>query len=159
MSSLVPGTTATLMRRALEAATTGLVHHGGPFGALVADDQDRIVAVGVNVVILGSDPTAHAEVAAIRRATAMRRSYRLADCTLVTTCAPCIMCTGAIHWAGIRRVVAGARASDAQAVGFVEGPLGFDAAAFLRARGITYEVDVERDASITLLRSYRGPTY
>ena len=148
-----------LMRRAIEAALTGIAHQSGPFGALVADAQGAIVAVGVNMVIVASDPTAHAEVVAIRRAATLRGRDALAECTLYTSCAPCIMCTGAIHWAGLRRVVAAARATDAEGIGFVEGPVGFDAAAFLRARGIAYDADVERDAAVALLRSYRGPIY
>jgi tRNA(Arg) A34 adenosine deaminase TadA len=69
------------------------------------------------------------------------------------------MCAGAIHWAGIARVVAGARAADAEAIGFVEAPGGFDAAAFFAAAGIAYRGDVEREAVVALLRDYRGPVY
>jgi tRNA(Arg) A34 adenosine deaminase TadA len=147
------------MRRALAAATAGLTRQGGPFGAVVVDEASEILAVGVNSVVVLSDPTAHAEVVAIRRAAARRRSYSLRGCTIVATCAPCIMCAGAIHWAGIGRVVTAARATDAEALGFVEGPAGFDAAAFLAARGVDYETGVERDAAIALLQSYRGPIY
>jgi tRNA(Arg) A34 adenosine deaminase TadA len=144
-----------LMQRALAAATAGLARQGGPFGAVVVDEAGALLAVGVNSVVVRSDPTAHAEVVAIRRAAARRHAYSLRGCTLVVTCAPCIMCAGAIHWAGIARVVTAARTTDAEALGFVEGPPGFDAAAFLRARGIDYEPDVERDAAVALLRSYR----
>jgi guanine deaminase len=152
-------TDAVLMHRALEAAAAGLARGGGPFGAAVIDAEGRLVAVGVNHVLVTSDPTAHAEVVAIRQATARRGDASLAGCTLVTTCAPCIMCTGAIHWAGVSRVVAAARASDAEALGFIEGPPGFDAAAALRALGVTYVADVERDAAVGLLRTYAGPIY
>jgi tRNA(Arg) A34 adenosine deaminase TadA len=148
-----------LMRRALAAARAGLGRGGGPFGALVADEHGHVVAVAANAVMVSNDPTAHAEVQAIRRATALRGSFLLHGWTLVTTCAPCVMCTGAIHWAGIARVIAGARSSDAESIGFVEGPVGFDGAAFLRARGIAYDDDVEREAAITLLRAYTGPIY
>ena len=147
------------MRRALAAATTGLARRGGPFGALVVDERGEILAVGVNTVLVTNDPTAHAEIVAIRRATATRKAFSLRGCTLVATCAPCIMCAGAIHWAGIDRVVAGARATDAEGIGFIEGPVGFDAAAFLRARGVEYEGDVEREAAVDVLRAYRGPVY
>ncbi len=150
---------AVLMQRALAAARAGLDHGAGPFGALVADEHGRIVAVAANAVLVRNDPTAHAEVLAIRRAAAVRGTFVLHGCTLVTTCAPCVMCTGAIHWAGLARVVAGARSTDAESIGFVEGPVGFDGAAFLRARGIAYEPDVERDAAIALLRAYTGPIY
>jgi tRNA(Arg) A34 adenosine deaminase TadA len=148
-----------LMQRALAAARAGLTHGGGPFGALVADEHGRVVAVAANAVLVRNDPTAHAEVLAIRRAAAVRGAFTLRGCTLVTTCAPCVMCTGAIHWAAIARVVAGARSIDAESIGFVEGPVGFDGAAFLRARGIAYEADVERDPAIALLRAYGGPIY
>lgn len=150
---------AAFMRRALAAADAGLARNGGPFGAVVIDAEGALVSVGTNTVLVTTDPTAHAEVVAIRRAAARRGTHTLSGCTLVTTCAPCIMCTGAIHWAGIARVVAGARASDAEALGFVEGPSGFDAVAALRALGVAYVADVERDAAVALLGRYRGPIY
>src|SRR5258705_8109329 len=143
-----------LMRRALAAATTGITRAAGPFGAVVVDDAGEILAVGVNMVLVTADPTAHAEVVAIRRATARRGAHSLAGCTLVATCAPCILCTRAIQWAGIVRVVAAARASDAEARSFIEGPAGFDAVAALRAHGIAYVADGERDAAVALLASY-----
>jgi tRNA(Arg) A34 adenosine deaminase TadA len=148
-----------LMRRALAAAQAGLAAGGGPFGALVVDERGRVVAVAANTVLVSNDPTAHAEVQAIRRATSLRGTFLLHGWTLVTTCAPCVMCTGAIHWAGLARVVAGARSTDAESIGFVEGPVGFDGAAFLRARGVAYEADVEREAAIALLHGYTGPIY
>jgi len=150
---------AALMRRAIAAAHVGLAHGAGPFGAILVDEHEVVRAVGVNQVVVRSDPTAHAEVTVIRRVTSERATYALGGTTLVTTCAPCLMCAGAIHWAGIARVVMGARKSDAEAIGFVEGPAGFDAAAFLAARGIAVVQDVEREAAVALLRAYRGPTY
>jgi tRNA(Arg) A34 adenosine deaminase TadA len=148
-----------LMRRALDAAMAGMRHGGGPFGALVTDGTGRVVAVGANLTLVSGDPTAHAEVVVIRRAAALLGTPELGGCTLVTTCAPCIMCAGAIHWARPARVVAGARASDAEAVGFVEGPRGFDAAAVLGELGVAYVADVEREAAIACLRAYTGPRY
>jgi len=67
------------------------------------------------------------------------------------------MCAGAIHWARLARVVAAARADDAAALGFVNGPPDWDPAAFLRACGIVYDADVERAAAVELLRRYDGP--
>ena len=152
-------TDVTLMQQALAAATEGLRHGGGPFGAVVADETGHVLAVAVNAVVVASDPTAHAEITAIRRAAARRGTWNLRGCTLATTCAPCLMCTGAVHWAGIRHVIAGARAADAEAIGFVEGPAGFDAAAFLTTRGVRYEPDVLRDAALAVLAAYQGPVY
>jgi len=146
-----------LMRRTLEATALGIAHRAGPFGALVVDPSGAVIAVAVNDVLVRGDPTAHSEVNAIRRAAAVRRSPFLEGCTLVTTCAPCPMCAGAIHWARLARVVAAARADDAAALGFVNGPPDWDPAAFLRACGIVYDADVERAAAVELLRRYDGP--
>ena len=78
---------------------------------------------------------------------------------LLTTCAPCVMCVGAIHWSGIPDVIAGALASDAEAFGFVEGPEDFDATAFLRSRGIEYREGFLREEALELFKHYRGPIY
>jgi guanine deaminase len=147
------------MRRALAAARTGLAGGAGPFAALVVDPDDRVLAVRTNAVIALNDPTAHAELLAIRAAAAARGTYSLRGCTLVTTCAPCIMCVGAIQWAGISRVVAAARIDDARAIGFVEGPPDFDAGPLLGAVGIAFEADVERAEALAMLRAYSGPVY
>lgn len=150
----------TLMALAIDVARASVARTGGgPFAALVADASGHVVGVGWNEVVPTHDPTAHAEIGAIRRATAVRRDFRLADCTMITTCTPCIMCAGAIHWAGCRRVVAGARADDARAVGFTEGPTDFDARACLQALGVEYRADVLRHDAAALLRQYTGPVY
>ena len=154
----VPDDTA-LMRRAIAAARTGIAHQSGPFGALVVDAQDAVVAVAVNMVIVSADPTAHAEVLAIRRAAALRGREALPSFTLFTTCAPA-SCARAPSTGPISAAWSPRRArTDAEAIGFVEGPVGFDAAAFLRARGVTYDADVERNAAVALLRSYTGPIF
>ena len=90
---------------------------GGPFGCIVAKDG-KIVSSGTNRVTSTNDPTAHAEVVAIRAACTALGSYQLDGCDLYTTCEPCPMCLGAIYWARPQRVFFGATASDAAAVGF-----------------------------------------
>ncbi|MGH7895592.1 MAG: nucleoside deaminase [Candidatus Binatia bacterium] len=152
-------TDGTLVREALAAVRAGLAAGGGPFGALVVDPDGHVVAVRTNAVLLLHDPTAHAEVLAIRAASARAGTYHLRGYTLVTTCAPCVMCAGAIHWAGFARVVASARREDAEAIGFIEGPHDFHAGAFLAARGIAYICDVERESAVALLRAYTGEIY
>ncbi len=88
---------------------------GGPFAALVVKD-DTILAAGVNRVTSTLDPTAHAEIVAIRAASQAIRDFRLAGCELYTTCEPCPMCMGAIYWARLGKVYyAGTRADAAQA--------------------------------------------
>jgi tRNA(Arg) A34 adenosine deaminase TadA len=107
-----------LMRRAI-ALSIENVHagRGGPFACLVARDG-RIVAEGTNLVTSTLDPTAHAEVVAIRRACHALGGFQLTGCDLYTTCEPCPMCMGAIYWARPARVFYGNTAADAAAIGF-----------------------------------------
>jgi tRNA(Arg) A34 adenosine deaminase TadA len=106
------------MRRAIalgmENVRTG---GGGPFAAVIVK-EGRIVAEGVNRVTTTNDPTAHAEVVAIRIACHALGAFQLTDCELYTTCEPCPMCLGAIYWARPSRVYYACFASDAAAVGF-----------------------------------------
>jgi guanine deaminase len=90
---------------------------GGPFAAVVVKDG-RIVAEGVNCVTLRNDPTAHAEVMAIREACKRLDSFELDGCELYTSCEPCPMCLGAIYWARPARVYFGNTARDASEAGF-----------------------------------------
>jgi guanine deaminase len=90
---------------------------GGPFGAVVVKDG-RIVAEGANRVTATNDPTAHAEIVAIREACRVLGVFQLSGCDLYTTCEPCPMCLGAIYWARPARVFYACVAADAAAVGF-----------------------------------------
>lgn len=106
------------MQTALEEAIRGVkMNHGGPFGAVVVRDG-KIVSRGHNRVVETCDPTAHAEVIAIREASRILGRFDLSDCTLYTTCEPCPMCLGAILWARIGRVVFGCSRADAASAGF-----------------------------------------
>lgn len=90
---------------------------GGPFAALVVRDRE-ILSQGTNVVTTENDPTAHAEITAIRRACHALDDFELTDCTLYATCEPCPMCLGAIYWARMDRVFYAATRADAAAAGF-----------------------------------------
>jgi tRNA(Arg) A34 adenosine deaminase TadA len=90
---------------------------GGPFAAVVAKDG-TVIGRGVNLVTATNDPTAHAEVAAIRAACRALGSFQLADCELYTTCEPCPMCLGAIYWARLARYYYGNTRADAARIGF-----------------------------------------
>jgi len=90
---------------------------GGPFGALVVKD-DIVIATGANQVTRTNDPTAHAEVVAIREACRILGSYQLTGCELYASCEPCPMCLGAIFWARPSRVFFAATHDDATAAGF-----------------------------------------
>ena len=106
------------MARAIQLSIDG-VHsrQGGPFGAVVVRDG-KIVAEGVNQVTSTKDPTAHAEVLAIRKACEKLGVFELKDCELYTSCEPCPMCLGAIYWARLERIYFASTAEDAAKVGF-----------------------------------------
>ena len=90
---------------------------GGPFGAVIVQDLS-IIAEGVNQVTLTNDPTAHAEVVAIRQACQKLGLFELKGCELYTSCEPCPMCLGAIYWTRLARVYFGNIAADASKIGF-----------------------------------------
>ena len=99
---------------AVDNVITGV---GGPFAALVVR-EDKILSRGVNLVTSTNDPTAHAEVVAIRRACEALASFQLNGCDLYTTCEPCPMCLGAIYWARPRAVYYASTRTDAAEAGF-----------------------------------------
>ena len=106
------------MKIAYDEAVDGMLcNEGGPFGAVIIKD-DKIIAKAHNRVLATNDPTAHAEVNAIRKASKKLASFDLSDCTLYTTCMPCPMCLGAIFWARIKTVYYGSTELDAQKAGF-----------------------------------------
>ncbi len=133
---------------------------GGPFGAVVTDGAGRVVGAGVNVVIASGHSLAHAEVMALLDAQARAGRARLNDAAggpfaLVTSAQPCVMCFGAVFWAGLDRLVVGARGDDVEHLaGFDEGPVPGDWADALAAHGIAVTRDVLRDEARAVLRAY-----
>ena len=106
------------MRRAITLALENVRSgSGGPFAALIAK-AGRVIAEGTNRVTRSNDPTAHAEVVAIREACRVLRDFQLTGCDLYTTCEPCPMCLGAIYWARPARIFYAATAADAANAGF-----------------------------------------
>jgi len=91
--------------------------NGGPFGAVIVKNGE-ILATGTNLVTSSNDPTAHAEVTAIRNACSKLNSFQLDGCTIYSSCEPCPMCLGAIYWARPERLVFAASKIDAASVGF-----------------------------------------
>merc|ERR1711934_436228 len=113
------------MDMAVEEACTGVVtREGGPYGAVITtrgpkgDQPEEVVARAHNMVLQSNDPTAHAECTAIRKACARLGTFDLSNCTLYTSCYPCPMCYGAIHWAKIKKCYWAAAPDDAAAAGF-----------------------------------------
>jgi len=91
--------------------------NGGPFGAVIVQDN-KIIATSHNTVIENHDPTAHAEINAIRKASEILQTHDLSSCTIYTTCFPCPMCLSAIIWAGIKEIYYGNTKEDAELIGF-----------------------------------------
>lgn len=105
------------MRVAIDLSVENVKCGGGPFGAVIAKDGE-IVATGVNRVTDLRDPTAHAEVTAIRSAATKLGSFDLSGCEIYTSCEPCPMCLGAIYWAHLDKIYYGNNKGDAKAINF-----------------------------------------
>ncbi len=110
-----------LMEKTLELSMINAENNftlGGPFGALITDENKNIIATGYNKVINNTDPTAHAEINAIRNACEKLNTHDLSGHILYTSCYPCPMCLGAIMWANIKTVYYGNTKEDAENIGF-----------------------------------------
>ena len=105
------------MRQAIALSIENVKNGGGPFGAVIVQNGE-VIATGVNRVTANCDPTAHAEVSAIRAACQKLHTFDLSDCTIYTSCEPCPMCLGAIYWAHIGKMFYGNTKVDAKNIGF-----------------------------------------
>ncbi|MES9968426.1 MAG: nucleoside deaminase [Candidatus Thiodiazotropha sp.] len=145
----------TFMNEALQLAQRGIEQgDGGPFGAVVVM-QDRIIGRGWNQVIKRNDPTAHAEILAIRNACNHAASYHLPGSVLYTTCEPCPMCLSAVYWAHIDRLVYAAEAADAAAIGFNDSFIHSELNKPMGERGIITR-QLLREQSLALFRAWQG---
>ena len=106
-----------LMRKAIELSLENVKNNGGPFGAIIAKDGE-IVATGLNRVTDSCDPTAHAEVSAIRAATEKLKTFDLSGYDIYSSCEPCPMCLGAIYWARLDNLYYANTKTDAKEIGF-----------------------------------------
>ncbi len=107
------------MKLAKQNAENGINRReGGPFGAVIIDKEGNVISNGNNQVIKNNDPTAHAEIVAIREACEKLHTYNLSDYILYTSCEPCPMCSSAIIWANIKEVYYGCTKEDAGEIGF-----------------------------------------
>ena len=105
------------MQQAIDLSIDNVANGGGPFGAVIVKDG-QIIATGTNRVTANCDPTAHAEVSAIRAACAKLGDFKLSGCTIYSSCEPCPMCLSALYWAGVERIVYGNTKDDAKAIDF-----------------------------------------
>lgn len=155
-------TPADRMRFVIRLALTNVTAKtGGPFGAAVFESRTgRLITVGVNVVEPTNCSLAHAEMVALADAHRTLKHFDLGatglpTLELVTSCEPCAMCYGAILWSGVRKVMCGARGSDATAIGFDEAPKPKNWVAELKRRGISIVQDLCRNEAIAVFRRYR----
>ncbi len=110
--------TKAFMQMAVRKAITGIrKNKGGPFGAVIAKNG-KVISTGCNTVTSANDPTAHAEINAIRQAGKKLGNFDLSGCVMYATCEPCPMCLSAIHWARIGKVIYGCTRKDAAGIGF-----------------------------------------
>ena len=105
------------MRKAIALSVNNIKNGGGPFGAVIVKDG-KVVATGVNRVTASTDPTAHAEVTAIRKASKKLKTHDLSGCVIYTSCEPCPMCLGAVYWAHLDKMYYGNAKTDAKKIGF-----------------------------------------
>ena len=106
-----------MMRRAIALSEQSVRNGGGPFGSVVVRGGE-IIAEATNSVTMACDPTAHAEVNAIRKAAQKLGTFDLSGCDIYTSCEPCPMCLGAIYWAHLNRIYYGNNRKDAARIGF-----------------------------------------
>ena len=105
------------MRRAIELSIQNIKDNGGPFGCVIVK-KNKIIAEGINRVTFNNDPTAHAEIVAIRNACEKLNTFNLEECELYTSCEPCPMCLSAIYWSHINKIYYGNSRLDAAKIGF-----------------------------------------
>lgn len=144
----------SFMQQAIKLAEKGMQKGcGGPFGAVVVKDG-KIIGEAYNSVLLHNDPTAHAEILAIREACKKQGNFELKDCTIYTSCEPCPMCLGAIYWARLKKVVYAARKEDAAQISFDDDNFYGEMAKDMKNRKIDFE-ELMRQEALPLFRIWR----
>jgi tRNA(Arg) A34 adenosine deaminase TadA len=140
------------MREAIRLSIESVERGGGPFGAVIVKDGE-IIAAQSNTVTLDNDPTAHAEVNAIRAACQALGTFDLDGCVIYTSCEPCPMCFGAIHWAGIDRIYYANTRKDAANIGFADDHIYRELARPKSVRDIS-ETQLLRDEALAAFQAW-----
>ncbi len=140
------------MQMAIDASIQNVKNGGGPFGAVIVRNG-QVIATGVNRVTANNDPTAHAEVSAIRTACARLGTFHLQDCVIYTSCEPCPMCLSAIYWSGITRIYYGNTAQDADDIGFSDKFIYDELATPMSQRSIPVQ-NIMRDEALSAFRAW-----
>jgi len=145
------------MREAIALSRKGMQENlGGPFGCIVVKG-DEIIGRGNNRVTANNDPTAHAEIVAIREACQALGSFQLTDCDIYTTCEPCPMCMGAIYWARPRKVYFANTRHDAAAIGFDDSMIYEELALTMEERSIPL-IGIGRHEALQVFEEWQQKT-
>lgn len=137
-----------LLREAIRLSLENMeANEGGPFGAVIVRDQ-QIIARGWNRVLSTNDPTAHAEVVAIRDACSRLKTFSLTGCEIYSSCEPCPMCLAAIYWSRIDRIYYAATCEDAEAAGFDDGKVYRELALPIANRSIPMTQSLREEACV-----------
>jgi len=142
------------MQQAIALATENVLSgNGGPFGAVIVRDGE-VLATGVNLVTVGNDPTAHAEVIAIRNACSHLKTFTLQGCEIYTSCEPCPMCLSAIYWSRMGAIYFGSTAQEAADAGFDDAFL-YDEVKLPHAQRSIPTTNLLRDQAISSFNAWR----
>ena len=133
------------MRKAVELSIMNVAGGGGPFGAVIVK-SGKVISEGVNNVTRKNDPTAHAEVVAIREASKKLKTFDLKGCEIYTSCEPCPMCLSAIYWANIDRIYFANTKKDAAKIGFRDDHIYKELATPLNRRAIPTKQEMRDEA-------------
>ncbi len=142
-----------LMQLAIRLSEENVRNGGGPFGAVIARDGE-VIATGVNRVTANNDPTAHAEVSAIRTACRKVENFKLEGCVVYSSCEPCSMCLSALYWAGIEKIYFANTKDDAKEIDFDDSFI-YEQLALSRAERSIPSVQMMRDEALHAFRLWR----
>lgn len=142
------------MEQAIALSKRSVAEGGGPFGAVVVC-RGEVVATGMNTVTLLNDPTAHAEVSAIRAACVAVKNFKLEECEIYSSCEPCPMCLSAIYWAGIRKVYFANTREDARRIGFDDSFI-YDQIPLAPSQRTVPSEEMMRDEALEAFRLWEG---
>ena len=145
------------LQEAIKEAIKGIEENdGGPFGAVITDKDGYVIATGHNEVLKTKDPTAHAEINAIRKACQNLNTKDLSNCIIYSTCEPCPMCLSAIIWSNIKVIYYGSTRKDASQIGFKDD----DIYEFLKGNNeLLKRVEIKSQECKDLLENYTGEIY
>jgi tRNA(Arg) A34 adenosine deaminase TadA len=134
------------MKKAIDLSLYSINNGGGPFGAIIVDNNNNIIGEGYNQVTLNNDPTCHAEIVSIRNACKNIDSYKLNGCTIYTSCEPCPMCLSAIYWSRIDKIYYSNTRLDAKKINFDDDFIYNEINKPINERNIVMEKIEDKDA-------------